>query len=104
MTIGILPFTAARLGEANVREATLAIQKAMALCSDSLYYRILLCAFIGALDHEAECSSKTCKTMMKLVKQLSIHNAIFTTLEEIMQVWSSIILLHLVTAVHSKPM
>lgn len=83
----LLHFAVARLGNADGLEENLAaaIRKTMSF-SDELFDKALLCAFIGALDHEAECNSKVCKTVMKSVKQWGLHDAIFTTLEEIMQV------------------
>ena len=86
----VLHYAVARLADVDRIEENLAaaIRKAMALFADELFDRIMLCAFIGGLDHGAECNSKVCKTVMKSVKQWGIHDAIFTTLEEVMQVLS----------------
>lgn len=59
-----------------------------------MFDKTLLCAFIGALDHQAQCNSKVCKTVVKSVKQWGLYHAILTTLEEIMQVCPPITLLH----------
>lgn len=98
VTTHVLHFAVARIRNPLGIEGALAeaIMTAMSVFSDKLFDRVLLCACIGALDNEAEGNNKVCKTVMKSIKACSGHDAIFTTLEEVMQVWSSTMLLHLV--------
>ena len=88
MTTHVLHFAVDRLGDSHGIEDVLAAAtgKAMCLFQEDLFLKTMLCAFIGALDHRAGLNSKACKSVMISVKQWGLHDAIFTTLEEIMQV------------------
>lgn len=73
-----------------------AFQHAMSALSDSLPDRMWLCACLGAF--------KSCDMIMREVKDKGIDDAIFTTLEQVMQVSdASQCWITMTTCVHPKP-
>ena len=94
-TTKVLHYAVAILDEAGSSAESFAeaIDDAMSAFSDSLPGSMYLCACLGALTHATEANSKVCTTVMSLVNQWGAQEAIFTTLEAVMQVRSCIIVL-----------
>lgn len=65
-----------------------AFERAMSVFADSLSHRLMLCVCLGTLSAKADMpnGSKVSKMLMKSVKLKGLHDAIFTTLQQVMQV------------------
>ena len=71
-----------------------AFQRAVSSFADSLTERMLLCACLGALHFEGgvHCNGH-CYNIMGLFIAKRLDDAVFTTLQQVMQVHSQIIML-----------
>ena len=71
-----------------------AIEHAMSVFSDSLSDKMLVCACLGALSIKGEVlknADAVCQAIVKLSKLKGLHDAIFTTLEQVMQACSHVL-------------
>lgn len=73
---------------------TTSLCRALSLFADSLPDKLMLCACLGALHYETECNNQVCSKILSLVSHREIYGAIFNTLLDVMQVQSSIMVMH----------
>ena len=92
-TTRVLHFVVPKLGNVNNLDElfTESFHCAMTALADSLSDRLLLCASLGALNVDAglypsEVQNKVCSEILKMVRLKGLHEAIFITLDEAMQV------------------
>lgn len=71
-----------------------ALEHAMSALSDSLSDKMLVCAALGVLSSKGEAvkyGEAVCQVIVKLCKHNGLHDAIFVTLEQVMQVCSHVL-------------
>lgn len=84
----ILPFVASSFGKVEGLEEAFvaAFHCAMDMFSDSLSDKMWLCACLGAISAESMLGCQVCKAIMASVRRKGLHDSIYTTLAEVMQV------------------
>lgn len=73
---------------------TTSLSRAWSAFADSLPDKLMLCACLGALHHELECNSKVCSKIMDLGRHRGLHELILNTLEEVVQVQFSVMVMY----------
>ena len=86
--IRILPFVASNFEKVEGLEPPFvaAFGFATEVFSDSLSDKMWLCACLGAFSAESIRGCKVCRAIMESVRRAGLHDFIYTTLEEVMEV------------------
>lgn len=90
-TTRLMHFVAKYLPEGMEEAVAAAIKHAMSAFSGNLSDRLLLCACLGSLCHAVDNHNISSQQTLDVIQRQGIHDAIFTTLAQVMQVWSHII-------------
>ena len=92
-TTKLLHFAMPKIGSMDDLEElfTESVRFAMTALADNLPDRLMLCAFLGAINAHAEIGpsehqNKVCSLIMKKVRLKGLHEAMFTALDQVMQV------------------
>lgn len=73
---------------------TTAVEMALTAFTDSMPDRMLLCACLGALHTQGQVlNNRKYRMTLQLVKLTDLHEALFTTMEEVTQVYPSLLIL-----------